>query len=272
VPVTLDSVVLNLVDRSRQTVSHGRLIASTRTLRTTVWFAHGPATSHPLIVFAHGYSVGVAPYVRVCQAWARAGFVVAAPSFPLTDASVAGQALDEADMVNQPADVSFVISALVSANRAPGDPLNARIDPQRVAVAGHSDGADTALAVTYLPQDRDPRIRAAVVDAPDPLPLPAGAARLTSTVPLLLLHGDGDAIAPYAGSLRVLTQLTTPGWFITLRGADHLSPIKGPSSWTAAFDRVTTDFFAHAFGDPAVLNATLAIDAIGSPVTVQKIG
>jgi predicted dienelactone hydrolase len=237
-----------------------------------LWIPAGAPAPHPLIVFAHGYSVGVTPYIRVCQAWARAGFVVAAPEFPLTDKAVAGANLDEGDLANQPGDVSFVTTALLGANQTPGSPLAGRIDPQRIVVAGHSDGADTALAVAYLPGKADPRIGAAIVDAPDPLPVPAGAAKLVSRVPLLLIHGDHDSIAPFAGSQRVLTQLSAPGWFLILRGADHLPPIQGPSPWTSTLDRVTTDFAANAFGGLAALNTTLTADVAGAPVTLQRVG
>jgi predicted dienelactone hydrolase len=253
-------------------VSHGRLISSTRALTTTVWYPVGTATPRTLVVFAHGYSVGLTPYVRICEAWARAGFVVAAPAFPLTDRSVAGANLDESDMVNQPADVSFVITALVAVNTTAGSTLGGRIDARHIVVAGHSDGADTAEDVAYLPGQRDPRIGAAIVDAPDPLPLPAGAAKLVSTVPLLLIHGDRDPIAPFAASQRVLTQLSTPGWFLILRGADHLPPIQGPSPWTPALDRVTTDFMINAFTNLTGLNTILTADVAGQPVTLLKLG
>lgn len=39
----------------------------------------------PLVVFAHGFNITPAPYARLLQAWARAGYVVAAPIFPLTN-------------------------------------------------------------------------------------------------------------------------------------------------------------------------------------------
>ena len=264
-PGAVGTVTVTLVDRSRPTVSFGRVVAASRTLTTTVWYPLGTTTPRPLVVFAHGFSVGIAPYVRVCQVWAQAGFVVAAPAFPLTDRAVAGANLDEGDMVNQPADISFVITQLLA---SPPTPLRGLIDPARIAVAGHSDGADTALDATYLPGDRDPRIGAAIVDAPDPLPVPAAAPRIVSHVPLLLIHGDRDQIAPFSASLRVQAQLAAPGWFLILRGADHLSPIAGPSPWTAALDQETLAFLANVFLDgPTLSPAAVA----GKPVTLRPL-
>ena len=41
----------------------------------------------PLIVFAHGFNITPTPYAPMLRAWVRAGFVVAAPIFPLTNAA-----------------------------------------------------------------------------------------------------------------------------------------------------------------------------------------
>ncbi|MGI8491752.1 MAG: chlorophyllase/cutinase-like alpha/beta fold protein, partial [Acidimicrobiales bacterium] len=132
------SATLRLVDDSRPTVSGGRQVAASRTLTTLVW-RPAVAGRWPLVVFAHGFQVGPTPYLALLSSWAAAGFVVAAPEFPLTDATVAGANLDESDIDNQPADVRFVISRLVGS----GSPLPGVIDPSEVALAGHSDGAET---------------------------------------------------------------------------------------------------------------------------------
>ena len=121
--------------------------------------ADGP---FPLIVFGHGFAVTPALYARLLQSWARAGYVVAAPVFPLENADAPGGP-DESDLVNQPADMSFVISRMLAASSAGSGPLAGLINPAQIAVAGQSDGGDTALAVAYDPSFRDPRVSAAVI-------------------------------------------------------------------------------------------------------------
>ena len=52
-------------------------------------------------------------------------------------------------------DVSFVITQVLAR-------LGGLVDPSRIAVAGHSDGAVTALAVAWGRRTRDPRVGAAM--------------------------------------------------------------------------------------------------------------
>ncbi len=67
----------------------------------------------PLIVFGHGFAVTPAYYFRLLRAWARAGYVVAAPVFPLENANAPGGP-NESDLVNQPRDMSFVITSMLT--------------------------------------------------------------------------------------------------------------------------------------------------------------
>ena len=115
--------------------------------------AGGP---YPLVVFGHGFAVTPHVYASLLQSWARAGYVVAAPVFPLGNAD-APDGPDEADLVNQPADMSFVISSLLALNQPGAGALTGLIDPGQIAVAGHSDGAETALAVAYSRRFGDPQ-------------------------------------------------------------------------------------------------------------------
>jgi dienelactone hydrolase len=256
---------LPYVDASRPAVSHGRQVAPVRALTTDVWYPQGLRGPRPLLVFAAGFQVGLDPYRRACTAWAERGFVVAAPMFPLTDQAVAGDNLDEADIANQPADVSFVITQLLATAASPGTPLTGMIDPTKIAVAGHSDGAETALLVGYSPDQRDPRVKAVVSDAANPLSLQPPSAQIQSSVPLLVVLGDADDTVAFQEGLRVTTQVRAPGWLLVLHGAGHLPPISGPSPWTPVFDRVTADFLAGELaGDPDT-GAVLRADAAGTP-------
>jgi hypothetical protein len=104
-----------------------------------------------LIVFAHGFALVPGTYSALLDAWARAGYVVAAPIFPLTNAD-APSGPNESDLKNQPRDVRFVISRLVALSAGSQGVLAGTIDSGRIAVAGQSDGGVTALAVARILQ------------------------------------------------------------------------------------------------------------------------
>ena len=142
-------------------------------------------------------------YARLLQSWARAGYVVAAPVFPLENAD-APRGPDESDLINQPADMRFVISAHAR-RRAGSGPLAGLIDPKRIAVAGQSDGGDTALAVAYDRYFRDPRVSAAVILSGAEIPGVGGFTFPPGSPPLLATQGTADNVNPPAPPTRSST-------------------------------------------------------------------
>ncbi len=238
---------MTLVDPSRPTISRGRTIAPSRTLTTLVWYPNAPGR-WPLIVFAHGFQVGPIPYVQLYETWAAAGYVVAAPEFPLTDAAAAGPALDEADINNQPADVRFVAASLTS-----GGSLSSRIDSTRIVVAGHSDGAETALVAGV---EGGLAVRAIIALAVSPLP----SGPVAATPPLLVGQGDRDTINPPELGQTVYNQAGRPRYLLHLLGAGHLPPFTGTAPWAAVVDRVTLDFLDRYVSGANVSAATIITD------------
>jgi len=73
------------VDESRPTAAAGDQPARpVRPLRTVTYFPVGQGR-FPLIVFAHGNTVGHPDHYRVLlRSWVAAGYAVAAPIFPLS--------------------------------------------------------------------------------------------------------------------------------------------------------------------------------------------
>ena len=118
--------VFRFVDRSRTIV----LPDGRRVDRTVVTIVRYPSTGgpYPLVVFGHGFALTPATYATLLRAWASAGYVVAAPVFPLGNANAPGGP-NESDLVNQPADMRLVITRLLALNTRAGGVLHGRIDP-----------------------------------------------------------------------------------------------------------------------------------------------
>lgn len=92
--------VFRFVDHTRQANFRNGLIRP-RVLVTYVRYPHDDRAPLPLIVFGHGFATTPGMYARLLDAWARAGYVVAAPLFPVENANAPGSP-DESDLINRP--------------------------------------------------------------------------------------------------------------------------------------------------------------------------
>ena len=266
---------VTFIDRSRTVPgSHtttGR--PGPRVLVTDVWYpAEGapggisnpgaaPAGGRfPLVVFAPGFDRGPSSYAPLLAAWARAGYVVAAPSFPLTSPGAVG-GLDEFDIVNQPGDLRFLIGRLSRASASARGAFAGLIDPGRIAVAGHSDGADAALAAADGSCCRDPRIGAVIVMAGAALPF-GGRYFMQPGPPLLVMQGSADAFNPPAYARDLYARAPPPKYLLWMPGADHSTPFTGTGPFAQAVRSVSTAFLGRYLGDPPVT-------PIGLPLAVR---
>jgi len=244
---------LRLVDRSRL-ARPLRGAPRPRVLETILRYpAHGPAGAfdlpdagalggeHPLVVFAHGFDVTPAVYSRVLRAWAQAGYVVAAPVFPLERSGAPGGA-DEADLVNEPADISFVISQLLAASAAPVGQLSGLIDPTEIAVAGQSDGAEAALAAAYARRLRDTRVRAALILSGAEMSGIGGYAFAAGEPPLLAAQGTADTTNEPHYTYAYFRAARRPKYLLRLLGAGHLPPYTSAQPWLGIVERSSIAF------------------------------
>ncbi len=200
--------------------------------------AFGP---FPLVVFGHGFDVLPSLYRSLLVSWARAGYVVVAPVFPRENPEAAGGP-DESDLPNQPADMTFLITRMLRTAQEPSSPFSGLIDPAEVAVSGHSDGGDTALAAAYDPRYRDSRIGAAMIlsgaEIPglEPFAFPAGGP------PLLATQGTADAVNRPPETEAFFSAARRPKYLLRLLEAEHLPPYTTQQPQLGIVERVTIAF------------------------------
>ncbi len=237
----ISKVVLVFKDHSRSVKYPGHH-REPRTLVTVIRYpadrTQGP---FPLIIFAHGFDITPGPYRRLLEAWARAGYVVAAPIFPLTSSKTPGGP-QESDLVNQPADVSFVIGRMLAASAARRGRLAGMIDPRHIAVSGQSDGGSTALAVAYNRHYVDHRIRAAMILSGAEIPGVSGYTFPAPAPPLLAVQGTADTTNAPASTYRYFRIASRPKFLLRLWGASHLGPYTNQQPQLRIVERETIAF------------------------------
>ncbi|MFJ6486461.1 MULTISPECIES: alpha/beta hydrolase family protein [unclassified Streptomyces] len=211
-----------------------------------------PATGSelPVIVFSHGYGWSMNGYAPLADHWAAQGFVVVQPTH-LDSRTLAIPA--EAPRTpriwrHRIEDVTRVLDGLDALEAAvPG--LAGRLDHDRIAVAGHSWGAQTVstlLGARVLDADgipgedlSDPRVKAGV---------------------LLALTGLGDDLTPFAAEHFPFMKpsfdtMTAPALIIAGdHDQSHLST-RGPDWFT--------DPYTHSPGDKSLLTLFGAEHSLG---------
>jgi len=209
-------------------ISYGTAVdqqGATVELRLDVYQPVGDTvTSRPLVVFVHGGSFccgnkSSPEIVDEATTLAREGFVTASISYRLAPGGCTGSVPIEVcvtAIVHAREDAQAAIRFLRT------NAADYGIDPTRVAIAGTSAGAITAVNVAFSSSD-DPT---AAVRAGISL---SGAA-LTSTpnagdAPVFLMHGTADGLVPYAWAVNTRDMAIAAGVRVamtTWEGAGHV--------------------------------------------------
>lgn len=231
------------------------------------------ATPYPVIVFAEGYRARPDLYVRLLDAWVHAGYVVVSPEFPDTTYPKTDPPIDadypygspENDLVNEPADIAFVLGDLAQFSQRPTSFLHGLVDLGRVILSGQSDGAAVVDAYVFDSRyslDRRP-IRAVAVFAGYVISQDATLYRepTTGVIPALVVQSAADTCnEPYL-SVQLYNSITGTKFFLKIMGATHLGPFDGSDrQGFAAVRNMSLRFFSHVLSPgttslPAVIKA-----------------
>jgi predicted dienelactone hydrolase len=205
--------------------------------------------------------------------------VVAAPAFPLTNQHApGGHESGFRDLVNQPADLSFVLTQLLRSAQEAGDPLATRIDAGAVAVLGHSLGGATVLGLTRKNCCRDERFRASIfAAAPVLLGDAFGADPLSAEgPPTLIIQGTADHSVAYSNGPQLYGLIQPPRFLLGLADAGHSEALESQAEPAIpardAAQRATIAFLNAVFrGADTKLDQTLAVlAAAGNIVESEK--
>jgi len=284
--------IVTLVDDTRPTAAVGTFAgAADRTLKTTIYYpAKGAyvedeivedaspvkkAGPYPLILFSHGLTANATVYEGVINEWVSAGYVVAAPDYPLSNTDAPGGNVFTnglGDVKNQPADASFVIDEVLALSKKPGT-LRRLVDRKHIGASGHSLGGMTTLGLAYSSCCVDERI-----DAAAPM---SGIAALVADpgtyftgidTPILVLHGDSDPLVPYRSGVDAYTRASAPKFLVTFVGAGHVAPFVGAEG--AQGDVLVSSGVAfwdlYLKGDPEGLDRLEAAAADPAVATLQE--
>src|SRR6266536_896439 len=212
------------VDDSRPTKAHADFPgAPSRTLHTTIYYPargapgdavtadatpdrrHGP---YPMVLYSHGNNSFGAEYEALLRQWASAGYVIAAPDYPLSNENGPGDA-DPSDVENQPADSHFVINRMLASNAKRSGTLSHLVDHKGIGASGHPPDYYSGISTPLMPE-----------------------------------HGDADATIPYQSEADNYAKAGPPKYFLTLIGGAHSPPYRGGGDpIPTAVAHVTLDFF-----------------------------
>jgi poly(3-hydroxybutyrate) depolymerase len=220
-----------------------------RPLHTRVWCPAGPGP-YPVVVFSHGLRSQPDDYAALLVSWALAGFVVAAPLYPHT--ALGAAAFNSYDIANQPADASAVLTQLLAS------PLKDRIDPTRLAAAGHSAGGITTAGL--FSEHRDPRLTAGIILAGTDF---LGSPFAGPPAALLFVHGTQDRTVSYTAARTVFAAAPWSRAMLTVGGGGHQTAARefaAVSGTGAAFLRWSMFGGSPSLAAPAALGGVATLE------------
>jgi len=219
----VETVRLEINDSSRPTPALGDYEGDNkRLLNGTLWYPKGEHKDLPLIVYSHGFSGFHKENSRLAEYLASNGYVVASVDFPLSGRETLAEVPQLLDIANQPGDVSAVIDYVLALNEKSDSVLYRKISSESIGAMGLSLGGLTTALVSYHPDYKDPRIKAAAMMAP---PLETFSERFynsNSELRSFILSGSLDRVVPeHSNAMEVIIR-NPNAWFLSFEKGTHL--------------------------------------------------
>lgn len=208
------------VDKTRPTNQNRTYAGSDRRVfKGSIWRPAGITAPMPLLIYSHGFMSFYEEGAYLAAQLASRGYTVVSVNYPLTHYFAPGKPSLE-DVVNQPADVSFLIDTVLARNTDKTDVLYNTVDPERIAVAGLSLGGLTSELVGFHAKVYDKRIQA-VVSIAGPAAMLTPPFFRAHPVPFMMIGGDIDAMVPYDVNAAPIPQLYPGSVLVTIKGGSH---------------------------------------------------
>lgn len=207
------------IDQSRPTPQNGEYLgAAQREFPVTLWFPRNLGGRYPLLIFSHGLVSSRYGVTYMAEHLASHGHIVLAADHPLSNFDAPGGPT-HVDVVNQPADVSFMIDQVLALEPSVR-PFRGEIDRERIGVFGISLGGATATLVAFHPERRDRRIAAAIsIGGPGDV---FGLRFFDhASVHFLMIAGTSDAIVDYKINAAPIPVRFRQGGLLTIEGGTH---------------------------------------------------
>jgi pimeloyl-ACP methyl ester carboxylesterase len=256
---------VTFIDSTRDTPARGDVPGHHgRVLVTTVLRPVTLAGPFPLVVFAHGWNSDPQVYRPLLTAWAQAGYLVAAPTFPDSADTLPGTPVSNYGAQAQ--DMTFLISSLLSGAAGP-------VDKTRIAVAGHSDGGADVALMALNPHYTDARVRAYLsLSGQIPMDVSSGPWGVPLPGALLVAVGTADQYGLLDRAEQIFQTAQMPKVLLTVTAGDHLTTFIGDTAAQAAMRAETVRFLNTVFSVPTITTAALqaALTPTGDPAIVLQ--
>jgi len=195
--------------------------AGDRVLYPTKAYRDAPAATghapYPIVLFSHGFAGYPEQSVSLTTHLASWGFVVAAPDH--VERSLDGLLGTAATGVPKSTDTAVLAATLdlLTGDAPLADGLHSLVDPNRVAVIGHSAGAGAAYAFASA----DARVKSWISYSVG-FGGQSGPAPTAPDKPGMVMLGTKDGIIPPASSRQVYAGMRPPKYLVEIGGAGHL--------------------------------------------------